>query len=154
MNDTSQFDPAAFLDMTMDAPSVKRPPLPTGDYRAVVGDVTSKSWTSGDGSKSGINWEIPLAVDVPAELQSSLGLDKPTITLTDKIFLDLTPAGGLDNGPGKNGKIRRYREALDLNKPGDAFSARAMVGRIVLVRVGHRVYNGDLFEEVSGIARA
>jgi hypothetical protein len=154
----SQFDPAAFLDATLDAPLVKRPPLPVGDYVAVIGSPTTRTWVSPkDPTKSGVAVDLPLTIEVPAETQSALGLTQATISSKDGIMLDLTPSGGIDSTPGKNGKLRRYRDALDMNKPGDKFSFRQMEGKVLKVKIGHREYpegSGDLFEEVVGIARA
>ena len=130
MSDISSFDPSMFLDMTLDEPTIKRPPLPVGDYLAVLGEVTSRRWTSNKdpaNPKSGIVWDVPMTIEVPAELQSSLNLP-PSLKNKDSIMLDTTESGGIDNGIGKNGRLRSYREALDQNKPGDSFSARAMSG--------------------------
>lgn len=151
----SIFDPNALLDATLDTPTEKRPPLPVGDYTAIVGEVTAAQWQSSkDVSKSGVKWNVPLTVQIPADVKESLGLSVDTITLTDSIMLDLTPQGALDNSVGKNSRLRLYREALDLNKPGDTFSARKMQGQVILIRIEHREYNGQLMENVGKVARA
>ena len=150
----SQFDPNLFLDATLDEPTEKRPPLPIGDYTAVVGEVTARAWTGkADPTKSGIAWDVPLTIEVPADLQASMGLP-PNITLKDSVMLDLTPSGLIDNGVGKNRRLRIYREALDLNKPGDKFSARMMQGRILTVKVSHDLWEGQPVERVAGVALA
>lgn len=150
MNNT--FDPAQFLDMESTEPLVRRPPLPPGDYRAVVGEVTATTWQGKvDPTKSGIKYVVPLTIDVPAELQSAIG--QPTIKLTDGIMLDMTESGTLDYAPGKNGGLRRYREALDMNKPGEVFSARRMQGQALLIKLTHEIYNGDIQERISGVAK-
>jgi hypothetical protein len=152
---TSQFDTSAFLDMTMDAPLVKRPPLPVGDYTAIVGEPIMRDWVSPkDPTKAGKAVDLFLEIDVPPAVVESLGLTQSTLKVKDGFILDLTPSGGLDTAPGKNGAIRRYRDALDMNKPGDRFSLRNMTGRVVKVKIGHREYNGDLFEDVLAIAKA
>lgn len=151
----SIFDPNALLDATLDTPTEKRPPLPVGDYTAIVGEVTAAQWQSSkDVSKSGVKWNVPLTIQIPADVKESLGLSVDTITLTDSIMLDLTPQGALDNSVGKNSRLRMYREALDLNKPGDVFSARKMQGQVILIRIEHREYNGQLMENVGKVARA
>lgn len=150
---TSTFDPASFLDMTLNEPTEKRPPLPVGDYTAVIGEVSVRPWTGkADPTKSGFAMDVPLTVDIPAELQQSLGLP-PTLTFKDSLMLDTTPQGGIDNGVGKNRQLRNYREALDVNKPGDVFSPRAMQGRVVKVKVTHELYQGNLMERIGGVAR-
>lgn len=151
----SIFDPNALLDATLDTPTEKRPPLPVGDYTAIVGEVTAAQWQSSkDASKSGVKWNVPLTIQIPADVKESLGLSVDTITLTDSIMLDLTPQGALDNSVGKNSRLRMYREALDLNKPGDTFSARKMQGQVILIRIEHREYQGQLMENVGKVARA
>ncbi len=150
----SQFDPASFLDATITEPTVKRPPLPVGDYTAVIGEVTARAWQGkADPSKSGIAWDVPLTLEVPAEIQADLGMTQATITLKDSIMIDLTAGGTIDNGIGKNGGLRRYREACDLNKPGDSFSARAMTGRVVKVKITHEIYQDAPVERVAGVTR-
>ena len=150
----SAFDPASFLDATISEPSIRRPPLPVGDYTAVIGEVTARAWQGkSDPSKSGIAWDIPLTPEIPAETQVALGLEMATLQLKDSFFLDLTSSGTIDNGPGKNRGLRNYREACDLNKPGDSFSARMMTGKIVKVKVTHEIWNEAPTERISGVAR-
>src|SRR5574341_1180790 len=135
----SQFDPQAFLDATIDAPLERRAPLSVQDYRAVLGELTSRAWTYKDGSKSGIAWDVPAALEVPAELQAALSLP-PTITLKDSIMLDLTATGAIDVSKGKNNRLRMYREAVDMNKPGDSFSARKDARRFSGCHLGSRFF--------------
>ena len=150
---TSIFDPSSFLDASLDAPSEKRPPLPVGDYTAVVGDVTARQWQSKDGSKSGIAWDIPLAIEIPAEVQAATGMNA-NITLKDSLFLDLTDNGTINNAPGKNGRLRAYREAVDLNKAGDVFSARKMTGKVIRVAIKHELWEDNIQERIGAVTRA
>jgi hypothetical protein len=153
--DSSSFNPDTFLDATLTEPSEKRPPLPVGDYTAVLGDVTARAWQGKqDPSKSGIAWDIPLTIDVPAEIQVELKMDTSTLQLKDSIMLDLTANGTIDNSPGKNRRLRAYREATDMNKPGDVFSARKMSGKIVKVKISHDMWEGQPIEKVSGVVAA
>jgi len=151
---TSIFDPSAFLDATITEPSTKRLPLPAGrDFVAIVGEVKARTWQGkADPTKSGVVMDVPLEVDLSAYPDVQIGATK--VTLTDGIMLDLTEAGMIDNSPGKNGKLRRYREALNMNKPGDAFSFRAMQGRTIKVKISHRTYEGDIFDQVDSVAKA
>jgi len=151
---TSIFDPTAFLDATITEPSTKRLPLPAGrDFVAIVGEVKARTWQGkADPTKSGVVMDVPLEVDLSAYPDVQIGATK--VTLTDGIMLDLTEAGMIDNSPGKNGKLRRYREALNMNKPGDAFSFRAMQGRTIKVKISHRTYEGDIFDQVDSVAKA
>lgn len=153
----STFDPQSFLDATFDAPTVKRPPLPVGDYTALVGEPTMRPWVSAkDPTKSGIAADYMMEVDVPSDVAERLKLNTSTIKVKYGIMLDLTPTGGIDNSPGANGGLRRFREALNMNKPGDSFNLRMAQGKAVKVKIGHREYpegSGDIFEEIVGLGR-
>lgn len=154
---SSQFDPSLFLDATIDQPNVKRPPLPAGrDYIGIIGEVKGRNWQGKkDPTQGGIVMDVPVEVDLTAypDVQKALGgLSK--VTMTDGIMLDLTESGSIDNSPGKNGKLRRYREALDMNKPGDVFSFRAMQGRPIRVKVKHETYEGDIYDKIDAVAKA
>lgn len=150
--DHSSFNPETFLDATMTEPTEKRPPLPVGDYTAVVGAITARAWQGKvDPTKSGIAWDIPLTLEVPAEIQAELKMDQSTLPLKDSIMLDLTENGTIDNSPGKNRRLRAYREATDMNKPGDVFSARKMEGKVLKVKITHDLWEGQPIERVSGV---
>lgn len=151
----SMFNPETFLDATLDAPTEKRPLLPTGDYVAVIGEVTARAWQGQkDPTKSGIAWDIPLTLEIPADVQAALKITVSNIMLSDSIMLDITEAGTIDNSPGKNRKLRTYREATDLNKQGDSFSARKLTGKIVRVKLSHDLYKGEPVERIDGVVRA
>ena len=151
------FDPAAYLNVEITEPTVKRPPLPIGDYMAVIGAVKAEAWSGKPGGpgegKSGIRWVVPLTIEVPPGIQADLKLTQSTIVLSDSIMLDLTEGGLIDNSAGKNGKMRRYREALDMNKPGDSFGPKRMEGRPVRVKLTHELYQGDTQERIDAVAR-
>lgn len=150
------FDPNLFLDAVMDQPLERREPLPAQDYTAVIGEIKASRWTSDKPDakvKSGIRFEIPLLIDIPAELVEKLGYDNNTFTIKDSVMVDTTDNGSMDFGKGKNNQLRAYREALDMNKSGDTFVPRLMQGRVVLVKLKHKLYNGATLEEVAGIAR-
>lgn len=149
----SQFSPDTFLDMSIDTPLERREPLPVDDYTAVIGDVKARTWTSSkDSTKSGIAWDVPLTIDVPAELQEKYELPS-TLQMKDSIMIDLTDNGTIDTSKGKNGRLRLYREACDLNKVGDSFSARKMTGSVIKVHITHELYNGNIMERVGSVAK-
>lgn len=54
--------------------------------------------------------------------------------LRQSIFLDVTPQGGLDMSPYKNGALGRFRDALGLNAPGQRWSFADFVGRPVIAQ--------------------
>ena len=156
MSDISAFNPDSFLEATMSAPSERRSPLPEGTYTAVCGAVSTRSGVSTkdpSNPKPWLSYEIPLSIDVPAELQSGMNLP-PTLTVRHQIFADLTPQNTLDESKGRNNGIRLLREALDLNKPGDTFSFKMVEGRVLKASVKHELYNGNIQERVSGVIKA
>lgn len=153
----SQFDAATFLDATTTEAAAKRPPLPVGDYTAIIGELAVRDGVSKkDPTKTYVAMDINLEIDVPGSIQEELGLTMPTLKVKDSAMLDLAADGkSLDWAPGKNGALRRYREALGMNISGQPFSPRQMGGRLVTVKITHREYpegSGDLFENVAGVA--
>ena len=156
----ANFDPQKFLDATVDQPSIRRPPLPTenpaspdGLYMAVIGEPKARPWTGRqDPTKSGVAMDIPLLIDVPGQLQDQYKI-QAQVQLTDSILLDLTPEGQMDNAPGKNRKLRIYRDATNLNKPGDVFSFRKLQGQPVKVRITHEQYEGDTLDKVATVLK-
>jgi len=152
----SNFDPGTFLDATITEANTKRSPIPAGtDVVAIIGEPKTRQWTGkADPTKSGIAVDVPLAIDLSAypDLQKSVGADR--VILSDSIMLDLTDNGGIDNSPGKNGKLRRYREALGMNTAGQPFSFRMMQGRMIKVKIKHRTYEGEIYDEVDSVAKA
>lgn len=156
---TSAFDPSVFLDAQITEANEKRPPLPAenpatpdGLYLAVVGEVKTAAGTIEKGDRAGQPWVsmiVPLRIQVPAEVQA-LGIN-PELTLSDRVFLDLTPQGSLDNSKGKNRGQRNYREATGLNKPGEVFAWKMLQGRTVRVKLSHELYDGAVQERVAGV---
>lgn len=152
---TSAFDPNLFLDAQISEQNEKRATIPVdnpdasdGLYTAVIGEIKTDSGTIGKGENIGKPWismVVPLKLQFGAALQ---GLGLPSeFQLTDRVFLDLTAQGGLDNSKGKNNRQRIYRDATGLNKPGEVFSWRMMTGRVVKVKVVHELYEGNLVEK-------
>lgn len=156
----SGFDPAAFLQATQDQVNEKRAPIPVenpaspdGLYTAVIGDVQTASGVIGKGENSGKPWisiVIPLKLEIPQQLQDGLGLPA-VFTLTDRVFLDLTPQNTIDNSKGKNNGQRAYREALGMNVAGEPFSWTKTPGQALKVKISHEMYNGVIVEKVGGV---
>lgn len=147
----SIFDPNLLLDETTEQVSERRPPLPVGEYQAIIGEVEAKPWSKDDGS-SGMRLILPIKIVVPPAQAESLGYSE--LTLRDGGPVDLTPNGSVDYSKGKNNKIRAYRDATDLNKSGERFNLRMLTGRMVKVVVQHELYEGNLQERVKGVAKA
>lgn len=151
---SSNFDPNNFLDATTTQAATRRAPLPAGqDFVATIGEISIRPWQGKtDSSKSGFAADFPLEIDLAAYPAVSIGV--PRVTLRGSIMLDTTADGSLDMSSGKNGGLRRYREALGMNKDGEPFSIRAMTGRQVKVKIKHRAYEGETFDEVDSVAKA
>jgi hypothetical protein len=161
-NPNQNFDPIAFLDMPIDQVLERRAPLPARDYVAVIQSINTRRWSSKDkyddsgNLKAGIAIDVELAVQIPQEIKEAAGLDKDSMVLKDSIMLDLNAQGGIDTSKGKNNALRRYREALDMNKPGETFKIAAMAGRMLLARVTHEEYpagSGNLLEKIGTISK-
>lgn len=146
----SIFDPQAFLDITVTDANVKRPPINEGDYQATIGEVKAASGAREDGT-TWLQMLVPLEISVPPDQQGRLGTDK--IILTDRVFIDLTDQGLMDNSVGRNRGQRQYRDATDTNKAGEPFSWRMLQGRVVKVKIKHDLYEGDIQERPFGIAK-
>jgi hypothetical protein len=156
------FDPNAYLDAPLEKPLERRPPIPAGDYPGVIENLTARMWQSKDKYdevtgqlKSGLAFDIIVAVEVPEAVRVSCSLSAPTLKMKDSIMVDRTPEGAIDEGVGRNGRLRIYRDAVDMNKAGEVFRPRLMIGKPVKVRVGHRIPDGfvDPIEELKTVSR-
>lgn len=150
----SQFNPDEFFDSTTTEALTRRPPIPAGDYIATIGDkFTIKSGTSDKTQRDWTAMNIPLEIDLDGypEAKAKANVDK--VTLFHFVSLDLVPGTkNVDYGPGKNRGMRQYREATNLNIPGNPFSPRMLVGRQVKVKVVHEDYQGEIQERVNAIS--
>ena len=151
----SAFSPEAFLDTEFDETNEKRPPLPedsgadgNGLYTSMIESIESKG-----GEKNGKVWLQVLvvhAIEVPQPLRDALKLP-PTVKITDRVFIDLNEQGNVDNSPGRNNRQRMYREALGMNKKGEPFGWRRVVGRPVKVKIKHDLYQGNVQDNIANI---
>lgn len=158
----SAFDPNQFLQAQQTEVNETLPPLPEDNpaspdtfYTAVIGQVKQESGLIGKGDRVGEPWVsiiIPLKLAIPQELQEKLGYPAE-YQMTDRAFLDLTPARTVDNAKGKNRQQKTYRDALDLNKQGDVFSWQQTVGGVVKVKVKHEIFEGRIVAKVGAIYR-
>lgn len=148
----STFDPAAFMQTQFQgANDTQFQPCPVGEYPAVIDKVTPREWTSRkDPTKSGVALDILWSIDSPA-VAETLGRDK--VMVPQGIMLDLTAAGGLDTGPGRNINLGRLREAVGLNDPSRAFAFGDFVGKVARVKVTHEIYNDAPFAKVTAVSR-
>jgi hypothetical protein len=159
MNDTtSSFDPTVFLDATTTDAFTRRPPLPANaEFIGMIGEPKTRQ-TKGtkETNKDEIyTWlDLPITIDLNAypQVHSSLNVDQ--VTLTYGVRLDITPSGTLDGSTGKNGGLRQLRDALGMNVAGQAFNIRMMQGRQIRVKISHRTYQGDVFDQIDSVAKA
>lgn len=151
MSDFSTFDPNAFLDATTTEAAVKRPPLPVQDYSALIEDITFRSSQGKkDPSKTYTFMDVKFKIEIPPHLVSK-GYPE-VVQLTGGVGVDVI-GSALDWSPGKNRQLARYREALDMNKPGVAFSPRSMIGRQLKVRIKHEPYEGEIYDRIDSVSK-
>jgi hypothetical protein len=155
----SSFDPGQFLDATTSEALVKRPPLPAGQsFIGTITEMAVREWKSKKEDakvKSGVAFDLKVEIDLQAypEVQAQLNMLK--VVLTPGIMIDLKEDGKtIDWGMGRNGALRRWREALGMNNPGETFSPRQMIGRQILAKIKHRVYEGEFYDEIDSVAKA
>lgn len=154
----SSFSPEQFLGAALTQPLTKRPPAPAGrPFDATIGSPKFRSGVSEKDPANPRSWvamDIPLEIELPADVATTVGQAK--ITLTDSVFLDTGADGkSLDMAPGRNRGLRRYYDATGLNKPGT--TPGHLPGNRVKVVLSHDVAkdgSGDIYERVAGIAKA
>jgi hypothetical protein len=151
----SAFDPELLLAATTDIAAVRRPPIPAGsEVIGIIGEpVVRQSSGKKDPTQTYTFVDFPIELDLTtvAGLQELVGT--PKIILKHGVGLQLTDAGLIDWGIGKNAGLRRMREALDMNTAGQPFSIRGMQGRPIRVKVGNRTYEGEIFDEIDSVAK-
>jgi hypothetical protein len=136
------FDPATFLDATLsDSMDTVLTPVPAGEFPGVCGEPSIREAMAKDGSQKYTFLEVPIEVD--GSSQTGDGQTVKEITQRDKntvrysAMLEFTTNGGLDTGKGRNVGLGRLREAIGLNKKGEAFNIRMIQGRPLKVTVKH-----------------
>ena len=132
----STFDPTTFLSQqTTEQMDTQFPLIPANEYPAVINKIDARQQPSTkDPSVTWTILDVTYLID-DANVKEVTGLPEPTIR--QSIFLDINEQGQLDSGVGKNVNLGRLREALGLNKPGEAFSFDQLVGQACIVSVKH-----------------
>lgn len=143
---TSVFDPDNFMSTQVtEASSTTYEPIPEGEYNAVIKEVKPRSTESGK-----VILDVTWSIDDQA-VKDKTGLADPTTR--QSIFLDLTPSGGLDASRGKNIQLGRLREALGQNENGKPWSPAQLLGNVARVTLKHRMYEGNIYADVKGVAK-
>lgn len=150
----SLFDPTSFLNAPInEALATKREPLPTAD--AVEALVAKQEMVNGE--KDGKPWyklNVQFEITDRDYLAKAPGSPEKAF-ITWGIMLDMTEQGTLAFGPNKNVKLGQLREATGSNMPGKSLADN--VGRIVKIKIGHRVDGNDsslVYEDVKGVIPA
>ncbi len=149
------FDPDSFMNMTVEeSNSTSSTPCPPGEFIGIVKEIKARQWKKKDDpSVVGMALDILWSVD-DANVKQLLERDE--VVVKQGVMLDVTDAGGLDMGKGKNVGLGRLREALNLNEKGQPFSFPMMVGRPAKIVVSHRPDNNDtsiVYAEVKAVAK-
>lgn len=161
----SNFDPSSFLDATVEGASTARPPLPAGGaFPATLGEPKMQRWANKEGTNAGLKAVIPVEFDVaslPPNVQALFVVPEggeaiKKIVISDDIMLDVIEINGnftIDMAPGKNGRLRQYREATNLNSQGQAFNIRMFQGRNILAKIKHDLYEGTIYDKIAAVAK-
>lgn len=132
--------------MLEDANSTVATPVPEGEYVATVKEVTGRVVTA-QGRETPIlrvRWEID-SEDVAAVTGRKVNV------VPQDLWLDMTPRGSLDMGPGMNVALGRLREALGQNESGKPWGFGAMVGQVARILVTHRTTDQGPFADVKTV---
>lgn len=156
-----EFNPEAYLDAPIEKPLERRLPLLPTDYTGIIQDAKIIPWQSKDKTDemtgqplSGLRCELKISLEIPEAERTRVNLTSPTFAISDSMMLDLTATKAIDDGPGRNTRLRMYREATDQNRAGETFSIRKLIGKPLRVKLGHRVLpSGDPVEEVKQVAK-
>jgi hypothetical protein len=147
----STFDPNAFMNASItEANDTQYVPFPEGEYSASIDKVEPKvvgqenprpilnvTWKSSD-----------------PDVQTATGRAENSVRQT--IWLDVTESGGLDFGKGKNVQLGKLRDALNQNRPGQAWAPGMLVGGMAKVKVKHSIDRRDgvtINAEVAGVTK-
>lgn len=116
------FDADTFMQTTVDsAGSTELPVTPEGEFRVVVGEVTSNALKSIDVTRKDGTKEARQVLSIPfiiRDQEINAKSDRETIVHYETYWLDFTPEGKLDMGEGKNVNLNKLRDVLDQNRPG------------------------------------
>lgn len=147
----SVFDPDSFLETSTEgAMDTQYKPIPVGEYAAVIEDIKLQSFPGKDGEERHVLNVIYNIID--SDLLAELERDK--VTVRQSIWLDLTPTGAFDLGPGKNVGLGKLRAAVGQNH--GSWAPRMLKGAgPLLVNVGHRpAKNSDeIYAEVKSVGK-
>lgn len=132
----STFNPDTFLNTEAnEANSTEYTPVPEGEFTASIKSIKPRVLSDGRAVLD-VNW----IVDDEAARQET-GMAEPSVRQT--LWLDVTDAGGLDFGRGKNVGLGRLREAVGQNQSGKPWAPGMLVGQVAKVKVSHSIDKRD-----------
>lgn len=142
----STFNPDSFLNTVVkEANSTETVLVPATEHSAFIKDVKPRQ--QGEWAVLDIHWQV-----IDEEVEKLVGR---TPIVKQSIFLDLTDAGSLDFGKGKNVPLGRLREAVGQNQNGKAWSPGQLVGAVAVVKVSHSAdKNSVMRANVTAVAKA
>lgn len=141
----STFNPDNFLNTeTAEANATSFTPVPENEYTASIKEIKPRSTDSGKAILD-VVWSID-----DAAAAAATGITNPTVR--QSIFLDITEAGGLDVGAGKNVQLGKVREALGQNAKGKTWRPGNLIGGVARVTVKHRLVGEDTYADIKGVA--
>ena len=128
----------------------RRTPTPIGEYVGQIG-MGEKDMSLNTGEKDGKKWaQLSLRIyltDPSGAIKAVTGSDKPMVI--HNVFLDLNDSGGFDASKGKNLRVGKLLEAAGKLKPG--WKLTDLKGATIKVSIGHRVHEGETFDEVKAV---
>lgn len=120
----SIFDPATFMDQgTSEAGSTQAPIVEPGEYPGVIDKVEPKVITSKKDGRDFIILEVTWKLQAP-DFEKAFSR-QPTVR--QSLFLDMA-GNQLDMAKGKNVPLNKLRDALGMNKQGQAFKFNMLLG--------------------------
>jgi hypothetical protein len=131
-----------------------RRPVPVGEYKAVIDDVELETFPGKkDPSKTYLRCTVSYNIlDEGVKKALDRKADQKVVAV-DGWLVDLTDAGDIDFGPDRNTNLGKLREATGCNKPGDEWSFPGFKGKVVKVKIGHEMYEGEPRTRVTGLAQ-
>lgn len=138
------------------ANALVRRPVPIGEYKATIDEVELEAFAGKkDVTKTYLRCTVSYRIldeQVALALAGADGKPREKVVAVDGWLVDLTDGGDIDFGPDRNINLGRLREATGCNKPGDEWSFPGFKGKVVKVKIGHEMYEGEPRTRVQNVA--
>lgn len=137
-------DVATLLNTKFAGPanSVKRTPVPVGEWKSRIDDVELETFPGRkDPSKVYLRCNVThVIIDEAPEIKA---LKREKVVMVQQFLVDLTDSGSIDFSEERNITLGRLRAATGMNTPGAEWSFPAFKGKVVKVKVGHEMFEGE-----------